>query len=314
MTENTAVMICGQGSDTAADAFDGLAGAFRETYPDLDVESGFLGHAGPSIRDGLDALRARGAEKIICLPGALSVAGAQKTELLAEIDAFARAHDGLEVMFCRELTIDARLLAAARDRIEAAEAAAAAAVARERTLLMVVGPGTDDTAANADIWKTARMLWEGMGFGWAEVSYADAAFPSLDTGLDHAARLGFDRVIVFPYFLFAGARVRDIAAGVDAWSAGREALEVITAEPLNDPQALLDCLAERLDEALNGSKNMNCQLCGYREQILADAHDHSHGNEHGHGHDHHHHHHHHDDHHHRHHHHHDDDDAPSGGG
>ena len=36
---------------------------------------------------------------------------------------------------------------------------------------MVVGRGTNDPDANANVSKVARMLWEGMGFGWMEVSY-----------------------------------------------------------------------------------------------------------------------------------------------
>ena len=41
---------------------------------------------------------------------------------------------------------------------------------------MVVGRGTSDPDANSNISKVARMLWEGMGFGWARS--ATAASPS----------------------------------------------------------------------------------------------------------------------------------------
>ena len=68
-----AVMICGHGSrdKAAVEQFNQLATHLRARLEGLDVESGFLEFATPVIRDGLDALRERGAKKIICLPGML---------------------------------------------------------------------------------------------------------------------------------------------------------------------------------------------------------------------------------------------------
>src|SRR3546814_1718444 len=48
------------------------------------------------------------------------------------------------------------------------------------------------------------MLWEGMGFGWAETAYSGVTFPLVEPGLEHAAKLGYRRIVVFPYFLFTG--------------------------------------------------------------------------------------------------------------
>jgi sirohydrochlorin cobaltochelatase len=106
--------------------------------------------------------------------------------------------------------VDRRLLAVAAQRIEQAEAGATSRVAREETLLMVVGRGTSDPDANSNISKVARMLWEGMGFGWAEVCYSGVTFPLVGPGLEHAVKLGYRRIIVFPYFLFTGVLVKRI--------------------------------------------------------------------------------------------------------
>ena len=64
---------------------------------------------------------------------------------------------------------------------------------RNQTLLMVVGRGTNDPDANSNVSKVARMLWEGMDFGWAEASYSGVTVPLVDAGLSRAARLGFRR-------------------------------------------------------------------------------------------------------------------------
>ena len=138
------------------------------------------------IRDGLEALKARGARRIVCLPGMLFAAGHVKNDLPSEINAFAAENPRIAVSFGRELAIDGKLLRASADRIAAAEAACEREAPRRDTLLMVVGRGTNDPDANANVSKVARMLWEGMGFGWTEVSYSGVAYPLVDEGLRHA--------------------------------------------------------------------------------------------------------------------------------
>jgi sirohydrochlorin cobaltochelatase len=312
MTDKTAVMICGHGSrdDAAIEEFNKLAGHLSKRLPDFDVESGFLEFATPVIRTGLDKLKERGAEKIVCVPGMLFAAGHVKNDLPSEINTFAADNPGIEVVFGRELAVDQRLLKAARDRIEAAEKEAPTEIDRSETLLMVVGRGTNDPDANSNVSKVARMLWEGMGFGWAEVSYSGVAYPLVNEGLANAVKLGYRRIIVFPYFLFTGILVRRIYGWADEAAKANPDIEFLKASYLNDHELLIDTFVERVEEALSGdNNNMNCQLCKYREQIIGyegdqgapqaghhhhvrgvgtDGHGaHDHG-VHGHGHDHHH--------------------------
>ncbi|MBK8173746.1 MAG: sirohydrochlorin chelatase [Rhodospirillales bacterium] len=317
-------MICGHGSrsNAAVDEFHTLAQHLRQRMPACDVESGFLEFARPVIRDGLEALKARGAKRIVCLPGMLFAAGHVKNDLPAEINAFAAENPQISLTFGRELAIETKLLRASAARIAAAEAACERQIPRKDTLLMVVGRGTNDPDANSNVSKVARMLWEGMGFGWTEVCYSGVAYPLVDEGLRHAVKLGYRRIIVFPYFLFTGILVDRIYTHADACQETHPQIEIVKAEYLNDHPLVIDTFVERLDEALNGANQMNCLLCKYREQVLGyekdqgapqmghhfhvvgigtdadhghhhhdhgpghDAHHHGHGHGHGHGHDH----------------------------
>ena len=270
MTVKTAVMICGHGSrdDKAIEEFNKLAGHLSKRLPDFDVESGFLEFATPVIRTGLDKLKDRGARRIVCVPGMLFAAGHVKNDLPSEVNNFGAENPHIEMIFARELAIDMKLLEAAKQRIEAAEKDAAGDVSRQDTLLMVVGRGTNDPDANSNVSKVARMLWEGLGFGWAEVSYSGVASPLVDAGLAHAVKLGYRRIIVFPYFLFTGILVRRIYDWADAAAAENPGIEFVKASYLNDHDLLIDTFVERVNEALSGDNNMNCQLCKYREQII----------------------------------------------
>jgi sirohydrochlorin cobaltochelatase len=270
MTDNTAVMICGHGSrdDGAIEEFNSLAGHLTKRLPEFEVESGFLEFATPVIRTGLDKLKAQGAKRIVCVPGMLFAAGHVKNDLPSEVNNYGAENPDIEMIFAAELGIDKRLLEAAKQRIEAAERDARGDVARADTLLMVVGRGTNDPDANSNVTKVARMLWEGMGFGWAEVSYSGVAYPLVDAGLERAVKLGFRRIIVFPYFLFTGILVRRIYDWADAAQAAYPDVEFVKASYLNDHELLIDTFVSRVREALEGDNAMNCALCKYREQII----------------------------------------------
>ena len=270
MTDATAVMICGHGSrdDAAVREFNTLAVHLRRRLPQYDVESGFLEFARPVIRDGLEKLKARGAARIICLPGMLFAAGHVKNDLPSEVNTFAAENPDIEMLFGRELAVEARLLDAAAERIAAAEKESARPVDRAEALLMVVGRGTNDSDANSNVSKIARMLWEGMGFGWTEVSYSGVAYPLVDAGLEKAVRLGFKRIIVFPYFLFTGILVRRIDDWADAAAAAHPEVEILKAGYLNDHDHVIDTFVRRVEETLTGDNMMNCALCKYRDRII----------------------------------------------
>ncbi|HLT01457.1 MAG TPA: sirohydrochlorin chelatase, partial [Geminicoccaceae bacterium] len=202
------VMVCGHGSRDvdAVEEFQRLVRALARRLPEHPLESGFLEFARPILREGLDRLRRRGVDHVLAVPGMLFAAGHVKNDVPSVLNAYAAEH-GIRIEFGRDLGIDPKLLAAARDRIEAALAPLDARP-REETLLAVIGRGTSDPDANGNVAKVARMLWEGMGFGWAEVGYSGVAHPRVDALLERAARLGFRRIVVFPYFLFTGVLVR----------------------------------------------------------------------------------------------------------
>src|SRR6185437_13596663 len=166
---STAVMLCGHGSrdPEAVAEFAQLAAGIKARLPAIAIETGYLEFARPTIRDGLEALKSGGAQRILAVPGMLFAASHVKNDLPWEVNSFAAANPAIELRFGRELAIEPKLLRAASERIAAAEARAE----RADTLLLVVGRGTNDPDANSNIAKVARLLWEGMGFGWAEAAF-----------------------------------------------------------------------------------------------------------------------------------------------
>ena len=263
-------MVCGHGSrDTGAvEEFQAVAQGLKERLPQYETDFGFLEFATPVIRTGLDALRAKGIRKVLAVPGMLFAAGHAKNDIPSVLNAYQTQNPELEISYARELGIDLKLIRAAGERVEDALQKAGDGVSREDTLLVVVGRGASDPDANSNVAKVTRMLWEGLGLGWAETAYSGVTFPLVEPGLEHATRLGYKRIVVFPYFLFTGILVQRIYHYTDIVAAKHPEIEFIKASYLNDHPLVLDAFAERVEEIRNGENNMNCQLCKYREQFL----------------------------------------------
>ncbi len=263
-------MVCGHGSrDTGAvEEFQAVAQGLKERLPQYETDWGFLEFATPVIRTGLDALRAKGIRKVLAVPGMLFAAGHAKNDIPSVLNAYQAQNPELEISYARELGIDLKLIRAAGERVEDALQKAGDGVSREDTLLVVVGRGASDPDANSNVAKVTRMLWEGLGLGWAETAYSGVTFPLVEPGLEHATRLGYKRIVVFPYFLFTGILVQRIYYYTDIVAAKHPEIEFIKASYLNDHPLVLDTFAERVEEIRNGENNMNCQLCKYREQFL----------------------------------------------
>jgi sirohydrochlorin cobaltochelatase len=148
------------------------------------------------------------------------------------------------------------------------DADAAAPVSLEETCLVVIGRGASDPDANSNVSKIARMLWEGLGFGWCEVGYSGVTFPLVEPCLRHVAKLGYKRIVVFPYFLFSGILIDRINGFTDQVAAAYPEIAFVKAGYLGDHPRVLETFAERATEQLGEVPPPNCAMCKYRVQVL----------------------------------------------
>ena len=264
-------MLCGHGSRDrqAMEEFGGLAEKLKARLPDWPIEHGYLEFAKPVIREGLTKLKDRGASTVLALPGMLFAAGHAKNDIPSVLNTYAAAN-GLRIEYGRELGIDPKMIRAAGARIRECLVADGwrEGDSLHDTMLVVVGRGASDPDANSNVSKVMRMLWEGLGFGWGETAYSGVTFPLVEPGLTHAARLGYSRIVVFPYFLFTGVLVRRIYDQTDRVAAGLPDIRFLKAPYLGAHDLVVETFVDRLVEIVEGTNAMNCQMCKYREQVL----------------------------------------------
>jgi sirohydrochlorin cobaltochelatase len=137
--------------------------------------------------------------------------------------------------------------------------------------VLLVGRGSTDPDANAEIAKVARLLWEGRGYAGVEPSYISLAEPGVPAGLDKLRRLGAERIVVAPYFLFPGVLPDRIETQSAQFAAAHPGIAVAVGELIGDCDELADLVLERYHEAVRGDIRMNCDTCLYRTALPGHA-------------------------------------------
>lgn len=288
------LLIAGHGTRAADGAaeFHALADRVRQLAPNLTVAAGFIELARPPISEAAAALVERGSRDVVVVPLMLLAAGHTKDDIPATLARERLAHPGVRFRYGRELGIRPELLRLLDDRI----AAVVAADEMEETAVLLVGRGSSDPDANSDLFKIARLYFEGRRHPFVEAAFVSLAPPSVPEALERCRRLGARRAAVAPYFLFTGVLERRIREQAAAYAA-ETGLEVRSARYFGVDDRVAELVLERYREAIEGDIRMNCDVCvhrvalpGFEHKVGAPATPHYHPDEEGHchGHDHHH--------------------------
>jgi len=266
----TGIVVAGHGSrdPDAVREFEALVELVRARATGQVVTHGYLEFSSPTIDDAVRANLDAGSKEVAVVPGVLLAARHAKNDMPAEVLALARDFPAIDFHFGAPLGLHPKLLQLAQERVVAAEGTSTQTVRRADTCLVLVGRGTTDPDANGDVAKMARMLEEGMGFGAAHVCYSGTAAPLVADGLRAAARMGYARLIVLPFFLFDGVLVKRIYAAADDVAEREPGIEILKAGYFGVHPLVADVMIERAAEAVAGRAAMNCSLCKYRVQIV----------------------------------------------
>ncbi len=264
-----AVLIAAHGSrdESGISEFWEFAESWQRLRPDRLQAAGFLEFARPTIREACDDLVNRGAKRIAVVPAMLMAAGHVKNDVPSEIQEARERHPNIAFVMARPLDIHPGVLTLCHARYRAT-LAECTPVPDEKTLLLLVGRGTSDPDANANVARVARFLWESYRAGWASVAFAGLAEPNVDAALTVCRRMGFERIVVQPYFLFDGILVKRIRETAERHAELDATVEIVTVPHLRTDPLLVQAFEDRAHEAIHGSPNMNCDVCKYRVRLV----------------------------------------------
>ncbi|MGW4289403.1 sirohydrochlorin chelatase [Streptomyces sp. NPDC004673] len=298
-TQPPALLIAGHGTrdEAGAEAFRDFVKELGRRHPELPVAGGFIELSPPPLGEAVTELVERGVRRFAAVPLMLVSAGHAKGDIPAALAREKERHPGVTYTYGRPLGPHPALLRVLERRLDEA----LGDTAREDVTVLLVGRGSTDPDANAEVCKAARLLWEGRGYAGVETAFVSLAAPDVPSGLDRCARLGARRVVVLPYFLFTGILPERVRRQTEEWAAAHPETEVRSADVIGPEPELLDLVMERYAEAVAGDLRMNCDSCVYRIALPGfedkvglpqqphfhpddGGHDHGHGHGHGHHH------------------------------
>lgn len=231
----------------------------RGTVPGVD--GGFIELAGPSVTEAVIRMDAKVRPwEVVAVPLVLTAAGHGKGDIPASLARELVRHPGLSYRYGRPLGPHPVL----QEILDARIGAALARAPRHGTHVVLVGRGSTDPDANAEVAKVARLLWEGRGYDEVELAFISLTEPSVPAALERARRLGARRVVVAPYFLFPGVLPDRVAAQSRDFARQHPQTDVRVAGLIGDCDELADLVLERYHEAITGDIRMNCDTCAYR--------------------------------------------------
>jgi len=283
---NPALLIVGHGSSDIVGAqefraFTERVGKRMEAR-DIAVAGGFIELSPPPLTDAVRVLIGRGHRRIAAVPLMLVAAGHAKGDIPAALARERERHPGLTVAYGRPLGPHPSVLSLLRERFSGFDG----------DTVLLVGRGSTDPDANAEVAKVARLLAETTstgGLAGVEYAFVSLAPPGVAAGLERCRRLGAARIAVLPYFLFPGVLPDRVKSQATAWASEHPGVEVRCAPVLGDTETLADMVIERYDEALAGDIRMNCDTCIYRvalpnfeSRVGAAQHPHDHPHDHPH--------------------------------
>jgi sirohydrochlorin ferrochelatase/(2Fe-2S) ferredoxin len=179
-------------------------------------------------------------------------------------------HPGVRFEAAQPVGVHADLVAALGERLADA---IPAEVAPADVAVILVGRGSSDPDANAELAKLARLVAEGRGLAAVEPAFVGVTAPTPEAvfGLLRARRPR--ALVVLPFLLYPGVLLSRLQAQFSELATLSSRLAVVVAEPVGTHPVIEALLLRRARETLDGDARGNCDTCKYRAPLAGFARD-----------------------------------------
>ncbi len=246
---HTALVIIGHGTrdPQGVAEFRQLVDQVATAAPEWIVEPCFLELAEPDVAAGLERAVERGAETVVAMPLLLFAAGHAKRDVPELLDAAKRRHPHVSFRQAAHLGCHPKLIELSVERYRQCGSFLA-----DDTLLLLIGRGSYDASANAEMAQFARLRWEAERVGWYEVAFTAMTEPSIDRAIPVVAAMPFSQIVVQPHLLFAGELMDRIRVTVTQARERFPAKIWSLVEHLGPSRQLAEAVLNRAHEVLGG--------------------------------------------------------------
>jgi len=215
------------------------------------TECGFLEFAKPTVAEALSACYLDGINNIIILPGILLPGEHTQRDIPNAIGKVFRDHPEINIYFAEPLGTQPQVMEVCGERIVESEKFSKKSISRSETLLLTVVHGSHDTECNSQVEKNFHSLGKKLGFSKTVTHFAGSSPHSLEDTLEKLMPKKFNRVILLPFFLFAGVWVKRVHALADTFQGKYPNTEFLKTSCLKHPELIVDSLIQRAQESIS---------------------------------------------------------------
>lgn len=271
------ILLIGHGSRNAAGnrEIEAFAELWRKRQPQWRIEVCFIELADVLLDEGLDRA-ASNAERVIVVPLILNAAGHIKMETPAHVAQARLRNPNAEFLYAPNLGADDRILQILKRNLLKTMNALDMPDPKS-TGVIVLGRGSSDRAANGEVAKLARWLFEETDHELVDIAFTGITYPRLETVVQRQVKLGMTQIAVLPYYLFTGTLIERIRRQVERLRMQYPQVCFSLGGYLGFEEEIFQLLEERVQAVQSGSTQpvtMPCDGCKYRE--FAEEHDHHH--------------------------------------
>jgi sirohydrochlorin cobaltochelatase len=245
---NTSVLLVGHGTRDEAGLAEvrSLSARVAEALAPWPVETGFIELAEPTIGGAFDLLIERGVQEVRVVPLLLFAAGHAKADLPQAVREAANVHANVEITIAAPFGLEEQIHRLSQRRFEEA-LSCGPLVATAEIYWLLVGRGSSDTDAAADLNRFAHRQAARLKLARFGCAFVAAAQPSLEDGLTRAAESassGVKRIVVQPHLLFRGAVLDEVRTAVAGWRTRCPSIDWAICSHLGPAQELIDVVVE----------------------------------------------------------------------
>lgn len=246
---------------------------YRRVKGPSSTGGGLIENAQPEMKRALESFISTSPPRIVIAPVVLLPAGHFKDDG-PELIEFARKLDpNIELLYGTEIGLLPEVVALTIERILQAKGLRGDPLSKDLYTssselgVLIVARGSTDSDANSDLYKLTKLVADKSGFTLVEPAFVSLSPPSVSEGLDRLRRLGAERFVVVPYFLFHGVLLDRIHQEAKEWVSNQTVEDLYLGSEFGPVHLLCDALETRVHQALGRHRNFPCDLCGYRLAI-----------------------------------------------
>lgn len=270
------ILLIGHGSRNAEGnrEIEAFADLWRKRQPQQRIEVCFIEFADVLLDEGLNRA-ASNATRVVVVPLILNAAGHVKMEAPEHIAEARLRHPKTEFVYVPNLGADDRILQILKRNLHKAMNVLDMPDPKT-TGVVLLGRGSSDRAANGEVAKLARWLFETTDHELVDIAFTGITHPRLEAVVQRQVKLGMTQIVVLPYYLFTGTLIERIRRQVERLRAQYPQVCFSLGDYFGFEDEIFQLLDERVQGAQSGSTQatMPCDGCKYRE--FAEEHGHHH--------------------------------------